>query len=29
MCAVLRVERTLHICNASEKNLVSFPFHQY
>jgi hypothetical protein len=28
MCAVLRVERTLHICNAFEKN-VSFPSHQY
>jgi hypothetical protein len=28
VCRV-RVERTLNICNASEKNLVSFPFHQY
>jgi hypothetical protein len=26
MCAVLRVERTLNICNLSERNLMSFPF---
>jgi hypothetical protein len=29
MCAMLRVERILNICNASEKNFVSFAFHQY
>jgi hypothetical protein len=29
MCVVLRVERILNICNVPEKNLVSFPFHQY
>jgi hypothetical protein len=29
MCAMLHVERTLHICNASEKNSVSFPFYHY
>jgi hypothetical protein len=29
MCAVLPVECTMNICNVSEKNLVSFAFHQY
>jgi hypothetical protein len=29
MCVELRMEHILNTCNVPQKNLVSFPFHQY